>query len=158
MIITVHRYSSGFGNIPDTISLIYDPNNEHYCEAINVELPEGYKLSHTKLGDVAIFDADGEYCELCLTSDMANAISCIGKEIRILRIVPDEEGNDEAKNSLRNVRSLKNLTQRELADAAGINIRQIQKIESGEIEFGNITARNAVAIADALGVDVRRLI
>lgn len=158
MIITVHRYSSGFGNIPDMISLTYDPCNEHYREAINVELPTGYALGNTKMGEMAIFDANGEYCELCLASDSANAISCVGKEIRTLRIIPDNEAKDEAKNSLRVARSSKNLTQRELADATGINIRQIQKIEAGEIEFGNITARNAIAIADVLEIDLRKLI
>lgn len=47
---------------------------------------------------------------------------------------------------------------KQLANAANINVRQIYKVESGEIDAGNMTARNLLAIADALGVDIRELI
>lgn len=47
-------------------------------------------------------------------------------------------------------REVKNMTQKELADKTGINIRQIQKYESGEYNPENITLKNAVALADAL--------
>ena len=50
------------------------------------------------------------------------------------------------------------LTQSELAKKSGVNIRQIQRVELGEAEAGNLTAKNLIAIADALGVDVRSLI
>ena len=59
---------------------------------------------------------------------------------------------------IKELRKAAGLTQRQLADAAGLNIRQIQKIEAGEIEPGNMTAKNVFALADALGVDARRLI
>lgn len=50
------------------------------------------------------------------------------------------------------------MTQQQLSDSAGINIRLVQKVEGGEAEAGNLTARNLLAIADALGVDPRDLI
>lgn len=50
------------------------------------------------------------------------------------------------------------LTQRQLADAAGLNIRLVQKVEDGESEAGNLTAKNLIALADALDVDPRDLI
>lgn len=50
------------------------------------------------------------------------------------------------------------LTQSELAKKSGVNIRQIQRVELGEAEAGNLTAKNLIALADALNVDVRRLI
>lgn len=50
-------------------------------------------------------------------------------------------------------RSLADLTQRELADASGVNIRQIQKYESGEYATGNMTLQSAVALAKALGCE-----
>ena len=50
------------------------------------------------------------------------------------------------------------LGQRQLADAAGVNIRLVQKVEGGEAEAGNLTAKNILALADALGVEVRDLI
>lgn len=55
-------------------------------------------------------------------------------------------------------RRMAGLTQAQLAEASSINIRQIQRVELGEAEAGNLTAKNLIAIADALDVDVRRLI
>lgn len=50
------------------------------------------------------------------------------------------------------------LGQKELAEKAGISVQQIQNIEIGHGQAGNMTARNILAIADALGVDPRNLI
>lgn len=55
-------------------------------------------------------------------------------------------------------RRVAGLTQAQLAEASGVNIRQIQRVELGEAEAGNLTAKNLIAIADALHVDIRRLI
>lgn len=55
-------------------------------------------------------------------------------------------------------RRAEGLTQAELAEASGVNIRQIQRVELGEAEAGNLTAKNLISIADALHVDIRRLI
>ena len=52
----------------------------------------------------------------------------------------------------------KGITQKQLADNSGVNIRQIQRIESGGSDMGNVTLKNAVAIADALGVDVKMFV
>lgn len=50
------------------------------------------------------------------------------------------------------------LEQKQLAEAAGVNIRLVQKVEGGESDAGNLTARNLLALADALGVDPHDLI
>ena len=50
------------------------------------------------------------------------------------------------------------LTQKQLAEASGVNIRQIQRIENGEAKPENITLKNAVAIADVLHIDPRKLL
>lgn len=50
------------------------------------------------------------------------------------------------------------LEQKQLAEQAGVNIRLVQKVEGGESEAGNLTARNLLAMADALGVDPHELI
>ena len=55
-------------------------------------------------------------------------------------------------------RRVAGLTQAQLAEASGVNIRQIQRVELGEAEAGNLTAKNLISIADALHVDIRRLI
>lgn len=50
------------------------------------------------------------------------------------------------------------MTQQKLADASGINIRTIQKIESGEIDINNMSAKNFMALAEALNVDPNLLL
>lgn len=55
-------------------------------------------------------------------------------------------------------RRMADMTQAELAEKSGVNIRQIQRVEIGEADPGNLTARNLLAIADALGVDIRGLL
>lgn len=50
------------------------------------------------------------------------------------------------------------LTQRQLSELSGVNIRQIQRVESGASQASNLTAKNLIAIADALGVDPHKLI
>jgi hypothetical protein len=50
------------------------------------------------------------------------------------------------------------MTQAELSKKSGIYIRQIQKVESGEIETGNMAAKTLFALAAALGVDISELL
>ena len=64
----------------------------------------------------------------------------------------------EKRIPLRDARLAAGLTQQQLSKLSGVNSRQIQKIEAGEIKAGNMTASNLLAIADALGVDPRSLI
>lgn len=54
-------------------------------------------------------------------------------------------------------RRMAGLTQAELSSRAGVNIRQIQRVELGEADAGNLTAKNIIALSDALGVGVRDL-
>ena len=56
------------------------------------------------------------------------------------------------------VRLSSGLSPKELSEASGVYIRQIQKVELGEAQAGNMTAKNLLAIADALGVDPHKLI
>ena len=55
-------------------------------------------------------------------------------------------------------RRMAELTQASLAEKSGVNVRQIQRVELGEAEAGNLTARNLIAIADVPGVDVKSLL
>jgi transcriptional regulator with XRE-family HTH domain len=50
------------------------------------------------------------------------------------------------------------LTQAKLADKAGVNISLIAKIEIGDINPANTTAKNLIAIAKALNVNPEDLI
>ena len=62
------------------------------------------------------------------------------------------------KSAIADARMSAGLTQQQLADKAGVGLRLIQKVEGGEAKAANLTARNLLAIADALGADPRRLI
>lgn len=59
---------------------------------------------------------------------------------------------------LKELRKFMNMTQKELAEKSGINLRQIQKYEYGEYDTSKMMLRNAIALADALECDVRELL
>ena len=59
---------------------------------------------------------------------------------------------------LKALRLAAGLTQQALADIAGLNARQIQRLEKGDVSPGDMAAKNLFAIADALIVDPRNLI
>lgn len=62
-------------------------------------------------------------------------------------------------NKIKQLRTAAGMTQRELAEKAGVNIRQIQKYEVDQPEIGNVSLRITIALADALGVkDLREFI
>lgn len=50
------------------------------------------------------------------------------------------------------------MSQRELAEKSGVNLRQIQRYENSTSDIGNMTLRNAISIAKALGCEVQDLI
>lgn len=50
------------------------------------------------------------------------------------------------------------MSQRELAEKSGVNLRQIQRYENSTSDIGNMTLRNALSIAKALGCEVQDLI
>lgn len=61
-------------------------------------------------------------------------------------------------NHVKMYRKKQGLTQTDLANRAGLNIRQIQKIENGEVQTENITLKTMQAIAQALNVKIDDLI
>lgn len=61
-------------------------------------------------------------------------------------------------STVKTQRMRRDMTQRELAEATCINIRQIQKFESGEYKVANMAAKTLLAIADVLEVDPHDLI
>lgn len=50
------------------------------------------------------------------------------------------------------------LTQNELAEKSGINLRTIQKYEGGEVEIEKMSLKNASSIARVLGVKIEDLL
>ena len=61
-------------------------------------------------------------------------------------------------NGIKALRRAAKLTQKQLADAVGLDIRNLQRYESGEFEIANMSLSVAVKIADALGVDAKKLL
>ena len=59
---------------------------------------------------------------------------------------------------LKDIRVAVGFTQKQLSEASGVNIRQIQRVELGNSDAGNLSGKNLLAIADALGVDPHNLI
>lgn len=50
------------------------------------------------------------------------------------------------------------MSQRELSEKSGVNIRQIQRYENATSDVGNMTLRNALSIASTLECDVKDLL
>lgn len=67
------------------------------------------------------------------------------------------EQTNEKSCKLREKRREAHLTQQQLAKIAGVHYRVIQRIELGEAQVGNLTARNFMAIVDALNIDPHSL-
>lgn len=61
-------------------------------------------------------------------------------------------------NHVKMYRKKQGLTQADIANRAGLNIRQIQKIENGEVRTENITLKTMQAIAQALNAKIDDLI
>lgn len=60
--------------------------------------------------------------------------------------------------SLRDVRKMLGMTQKELSDKAGMNIRLIQKYEKGEYDMENMTTASASRLSQALGLTMEQLL
>lgn len=58
---------------------------------------------------------------------------------------------------LKELRKFMGLTQKELSKRAGINIRHLQKIESGDVKLENITAKSLREIENALGMTIKEM-
>lgn len=68
------------------------------------------------------------------------------------------KGTTEKTSKLAKLRAGAGFGLRELSEVSGVGIRQIQSFESRERDISNITLKNALALADALGVHPRDLI
>lgn len=55
--------------------------------------------------------------------------------------------------SLRTARHITKMTQQELADRSGVDIRYIQKIENGEVELRNLPSKEYIPLAKALDLE-----
>lgn len=61
-------------------------------------------------------------------------------------------------SKLAKLRVERGLGQKELAEKSGVHIRQIQNFESGAGDIANASLKNAIRLADALGIQPRELL
>ena len=55
-------------------------------------------------------------------------------------------------------RRMAKMSIKELSEKSGVNTRLIQNVELGSSDAGNMAAKNLIALADALDVDVKLLL
>lgn len=152
MIVTVYRIDSGFANVADNVTLTPPPSECIYT-ADKYELPEGYTVEDAEYEQL-VYDPAGKPCDLFINNRRGTAVFAVSADgFKALKKVAEY-----APDSLRDLRAKADLSQQALADAAGVSISQIQRLESGAAKLENITLKNAVAIADALGVEPRALL
>lgn len=60
--------------------------------------------------------------------------------------------------TLKEARKLRGMSQVNLSSVSGVSVSQIQKIESGNIDIGNITSRNFLSLTRALEIDPYELV
>ncbi len=60
--------------------------------------------------------------------------------------------------TLTEAREKKGLSQRQLAKMVDMHFMQINKIETGKIKIENISAKNFIALSEALEVDPKELL
>lgn len=149
MVLKLYRIFSGFVNVADSLSLSPPSDNEPFKEIWCI-LPEEYRISFTHVG-MTIFDAAGNDCTPVLSGDMVQLVS--SKEQRALKCI-----SKPSKFSLKELRYQMQYSQKQVADALGINIRHYQKIEAGDINLRKVEAGTLVELADLLGVDIHELL
>lgn len=156
MQVTLYRVDSGFRNVCDGISVRRPGSDNIYTEE-NYDLPEGYTIDVDEYGIPRILDSQGYEATPCIRSNRPGA--AVFLVLHDGSMVPVKKAQAPGKHiPLRDARIEAGLTQQQLANLSGVNSRQIQRVELGEAEAGNMTAKNLLAISDALGVDARKLI
>lgn len=128
-----------------------------YAGLFNPEIFETIAGYDAKVSDKFRYDSSGTcgICEHFIPVDSSRG-RCHGKG----EILPCETKckRKECESAVKFHRVAMEMTQKQLAQASGVNIRQIQRVENGEADAGNLTAKNLLAIADALGVDPHGLL
>lgn len=156
MQVTIYRIDSGFRNVCDGLSLRRPGSDVIYSEDV-YDLPDGFISDVDEYGIPHILDAQGVEVIPCLRSNRPGAAVFLVCNDGAMMPIKKAKA-PEKRIPLRAARIAAGLSQQQLADLSGVNVRQIQRVEIGESEAGNLTARNLLAIADALGVEARTLI
>lgn len=66
--------------------------------------------------------------------------------------------NKPKSKSIKELRVIKGLSQKQLAEVSGMSVSQLQRLEYGERKVENLTVKTAIKLANSLGVDIEELI
>ena len=69
-----------------------------------------------------------------------------------------QAGDNAEVSTLKKLREKKGLSQSQLARASGVNVRMIQHYEQGFKDIRKANVMTVIALADALGVDVKEIV
>ena len=155
MQVTIYRVDSGFRNVPDGLTL-REPGSDVLYSSTVYDLPDGYVADVDCYGAMRILDPSGVEATPVLRNNSARSPVLLVTGNGTVALRKAREASETT--TLRDARVSAGLTQQQLADASGVNVRQIQRVELGSSDAGNLTARNLLAIADALGIDPHDLI
>lgn len=155
MQVTIYRVDSGFRNVPDGLTLSEPSSDVNYSSTVYA-LPDGFVADVDDYGVMRILDPAGVEATPVLSNNSAHSPVVLVTGHGMVSLRKAREAS--ATITLRDARISAGWTQQQLADASGVNIRQIQRVELGSSDAGNLTARNLLAIADALGIDPHDLI
>lgn len=130
------------------------PGSDVIFDELTLELPAGWSIDVNTDGSPMLFEPNGMGADLFATEHKTiGAVASLS--FRYFRRLPATESQPK---TLRDFRVSAGMTQQQLSDASGVNIRQIQRVEGGESSIDNVSAKNLLALSDALGVEPRQLL
>lgn len=123
-------------------------------DEVTLELPAGWAVVTSPDGVPVLYDHMGNSAGLFAT-DQKVIGAASANTTRYFRRIPSP---GDTRKTLRDFRKEAGMTQLQLSTVSGVNARQIQRVENGDADIENVTARTLVSLADALGIDPHQLL
>ena len=130
------------------------PGSDVIFDEVTLELPAGWSIDVSADGSQMLIDPNGNSADIFATEHKTIG-AVASSSFRYFRRLPATESQPK---TLRDFRISSGMTQQQLSDASGVNIRQIQRVEGGESDIDNVSAKNLLALSDALGIEPRQLL
>lgn len=132
---------------------LFRPNGYEW-DTLKIVLPDGYDIIEDG-GKIHIHDDKGVRCSLCLGGKNGSVLFAISaKKKKALHML---EVNPNKGRTVRELRIEAGLTQGQLADASGVKLRYIQRLEAGTSKISGGSVEVGLAIAKALGVEIQEI-
>lgn len=153
MTINLFRVYGLLGHEKQPIFAACDARPENPYDLVEAELPDGWSIWENDCYERILEDPDGTSYPLVECLHTMRDTPFIAWAYADGRTADISLKWRYANNTVRGLRERRGYTQKFLAQKAGINVRLLQKLELGEINIENITAKNLLSIADALDVE-----